>query len=202
LAEIVKIPNPEQALAKAEQMFGSPTKAAYAMSMRDKILAANARAEQAKEEFKTKGVEERRRIEQETEKQFTERATQFTVKTKEAVEKYPHWFAPVDGDDEGNALLERGVMLADAAFGGQIRDPQTKEMRDPTPDELVTINAALRNKAAGFDRLVRNLAKREKELDDLRAELEAYRESEPKGGEVGKIGSAESDDDPFKRFEK
>lgn len=195
LSKIVAITNPEQALAKAEEMFGSPTKAAYAMAMRDRILDANAKAEQAKIEFRTKGIDERKKMEAQSEREMTERATQFTTKTQEAVEKYPQWFAPVEGDDEGNAILERGMMLADAAFGGQIKDPQTGEKRDPTPDEMVTINASLRNKAAGFDRIVRNNAKLQKQIDDLNAELEAYKGTEPGEGEVGKVGKTVDDDD-------
>jgi len=101
-------------------------------------------------------------------------------------------------------LLKIGFMLADAAFGGQIEDPQTKEMRDPTPEELVRINSIIRNKAGAFDRIVHQNRAMQKQIDELNAELDGYRESAPGAGDPPPAGAkgADDDGDPFARFDK
>jgi hypothetical protein len=201
LIRIVQAPDIESATAIAEELFGSTTKANYALGLRSKIIEASQRAEMAKQEFRTKGAERFKQEAALTEKQQHDRAAKFSEVADGAVEKYPQWFKPEEGDDRGNELLETGFMLANAAFGGQIVDPQTKQMREPTEDEMILINAQMRNKAAGFDRLAYKNNQLQKRISELEDALSQYEGSEPGAGAAEGKKGAEDDDDPFKKFE-
>lgn len=92
-------------------------------------------------------------------------------------ERYPRFFAPKDGDDEGNALLAKGYAMADKAFStnGQA-----------SPEERVKLHAEMRNKAAGFSRVALELKRARTRIKELETSLAAYEESEPPAGEGGK----------------
>lgn len=90
-------------------------------------------------------------------------------------EKFPRWFKPEDGDEEGNALLAKGYEMADAAFSNQ-----------GTPEERVKLHAQLRNKAAAFPKLALHLKKARTRIKELETALAAYEDSEPAAGEGGK----------------
>lgn len=192
-----------EALRRATELLKDPATAAYAGQLRDRVMDAWRKAEDAKKEFREKGSERFKTEAELRSKEDAERAERFETVANEAVEKYPHWFKPEEGDDEGNGYLETGFMLANAAFGGQIKDPQTNQMRDPTPEEMVLIHAQMRNKAAGFDRLAYKHARLSKRVEELEAELAEYRESDPPKGEATSAEKGtDDDDDPFKKFEK
>lgn len=204
LQRIVSAKNVEEASQIAEQLFGPNAKASYAIQLRDRILQKHQDALAAREEFKTKGIEQSRLTEKQQQEQAEARAQSFTKAVDEAVEKYPKWFKPEEGDTEGNELLEIGTMLADAAFGGQIKDGKTGELRDPTPDEIPLLHAQMRNKAAGFDRLAYKFNKAQKRITELEELLGQYEGTEPGGGEVpsGQTKGKEDDEDPFAKFER
>lgn len=196
--------DPASAIADAEKLFGA-TAANYIVSLRNDVIKASSAAHQAKDEFRTKGAVELKSRAEKQEKEQTARAETFHRHVAEATEKNPQWFKESDGDDEGNAMLKRGYMLADASFGGHILDPETKQMREPTPDEIVQLNAMLRNKAGAFDRVVHRHQAETKTLNERIAELEAelsdYRESEPGAGKgTEKKGKDDGEDDPFAKY--
>lgn len=201
LQRIVSAPSAEDAAQIAEDLFGSSAKAAYALSLRDRIIQKHQDAIRARDEFKTKGAEQAKMSAAEQERQNAERAKVFNTVADEAVEKYPQWFKPEDGDERGNELLEIGFMLANAAFGGQIKDGKTGELRDPTPEEIPLIHAQMRNKAAGFDRLAYKNQKLQSRVNELEEMLDKYEKTEPPPGETGGK-KVEGEEDPFARFEK
>jgi len=100
-----------------------------------------------------------------------------TVVTDEAIAK---WFKPVDGDEEGNKRLKSGYEMADRAFSVSPLDPNlTKEQRA----EIVQLHAAVRNRSAAFGRLTFQNAALEKQIAELRSELEKFKSIEPGGGQ-------------------
>lgn len=104
-----------------------------------------------------------------------------------AAKKYPQWFAPTDGDEEGNSLLERGMHLADRAFSnGQ---PLADGDRPLTPQEKVQLDSAIRNKAGAFDRIVLQNKRLQTKLAEAEKKIAEYEASEPGRGE-GKRGEA------------
>lgn len=107
----------------------------------------------------------------------------WTQANKTLAEKYPKWFGPVEGDEEGNTLLQKGFALADRMFA------PTKETAPKTTQESVALHALIRNKVANHDRLAFQVKKLTKELEEARTELKGYQESEP-GGRAGTPGGS------------
>lgn len=163
-----------QAMAKAKEMFGelAPVVLAHRKSIRD-LADAQAKAEG---EAKNKSKEFFENREKQTRAQAEQMQAQFRTLNDEAVKKYPQWFGPAEGDEEGNKLLETGFKMADAAFSGQLK-----------PEDAVRLHSAIRNKAAGFDRLVYRLNKAQGRIQELQKELDGFKKSEPgKGDAEGK----------------
>lgn len=93
--------------------------------------------------------------------------------------KYGKFFAPVEGDAEGNQRLAKGFELVDRAFSESPNNP------DLTPEQRAAIvkrHVALRNRAAAFGRLVLQLTKAETEKAALLKELEQYKTTTPQTG--------------------
>lgn len=193
LIAVVQAKSDEEATRIAEEIFGNPTKAALAIWQRRQILAAHKNMEQAKVDFASQASEMRKQSEQQAEAAAIERAQKFNQFLTEGVEKHPDWFKPVDGDDEGNAVLERGYMIADAIFGGKFIDKDGKE-RELTPDEMINFHASVRNKAGAFDRMVLTNQKLLEKIKSLEDELADYRETAPPDGEH-RVGQTEGDPD-------
>jgi len=91
-------------------------------------------------------------------------------------EKYPRFFKPEDGDEEGNTLLAKGYELADLAFSGNGKT---------TPENMAKVHAEVRNKVAGFGRLALRLKRARLEIKELKSSLAEYENSEPPSGEGG-----------------
>lgn len=155
-----------QAMARAKEMFGelAPVVLAHRKSIRD-LADAQAKAEgeaksRSKEFFDQREKQSRENVER--------YQAQWRTLNDDAVKKYPQWFAPADGDEEGNKLLEQGFKIADAAFSGQLK-----------PEDAVRVHSAMRNKAAGFDRMVYRLNKAQARIQELEKELTGFKQSEP-----------------------
>jgi hypothetical protein len=162
----------KQALTVAKEMFGDA--ASEVLAHRRRIIELENTRKSAIEEYRKKGSE-REAAAAETRKKNQERiAKAWETHTKEAVEKYPDWFKPEEGDEDGNRLLEGGFKLADLAFTG---------MHTLSPDEMVKVHAAVRNKAAGFDRMVLRVKRLNDRVKELETELGEFKESEPAKGE-------------------
>lgn len=192
---IVQIPNNEEALAAAEKLFGSPAKANFVMSQRERVRQAWSNAEQAKEEYRVKGAERAKTQQAEYERATQEATAKWNKLNSETVEGNPEIYQPEDGDDEGNELLVKGFERADAAFGGQITDPETGKKRAPTPDEMIAINSEVRNKAAAFDRMFHRATKYQSRIAELEAQIAEYEKSGPGGGAPPSGGDRKVEDD-------
>jgi hypothetical protein len=180
---IVHIPNAEDALAAAEKLFGSPSKATFVMEKRGEIRRAWAAGEQAKAEYRKTGIEREKTTQAERERASRESTEKWKTLNEKTVEENPELYGSEEGDEEGNALLATGFERADAAFGGQITDLETGKKRPPTADEMIQINSELRNKAAGFDRLAHRNTKLAARIAELEAQVAEYEKSGPSGGE-------------------
>jgi hypothetical protein len=181
-ATIMRIPDDEQAAVMAQEMFG--TNAFYVLSRREDIIKLHGKRVQALEEFQT-NLGERQKAEmdklkahnQEQEERRIKAQTLFKKFNTEAAEKYPEFFAPVDGDEEGNKLLAKGYQDADLAFSAAQDMPFEKRVR---------LHAAIRNRAAAFSRLVHQLKGKDSEIEALKAELEDIKGSTPGPGQEGR----------------
>lgn len=181
--KIVTTPNGEDALALAEQIYGSPSKAARVAAMRDQIVESWETMNRAKAEFKTKGGERAKELQSRMESELKRDRELFHKFNADAVKEHPHYFAPIEGDAKGNELLAKGYEFVDKAFVAQPNMP---------PEERVALHSKVRNQAAGFDRLAYRLSATEKERDALKEKIAQYEQSQPGGGEIHAGGGKES----------
>lgn len=103
-------------------------------------------------------------------------------------ERYGRYFAPVEGDQDGNQRLSKGFELVDRAFSESPADPRL------TPEQRASVvkrHAAVRNRAAAFGRLVSMVDSLTAERDSLKAELAQYKESTPPAGGSGSTPTTE-----------
>jgi hypothetical protein len=127
-------------------------------------------------------------------REHAERLQVWEASNKELATKYPTWFAPVEGDTEGNKLLAKGFALADMNFREGQLSPEEIELlpanlRDDvkanggrfSPKMKVRFHALIRNKIANHDRLARRLNDVRKELAEARKALKEYEDSGPPG---------------------
>lgn len=163
----------------AADMFGPNS--AYVLWHRMKIRELNNNRVKALQEYRAT-VAERTKTETESQAKARESAEQarvqntirFKALNDEAVTKYPQFFAPEDGDEEGNKLLERGYRDADLAFQGA----------DMPPEQRVRLHSAIRNKAAAFGRLVHRIAGKDAKIAELEGVIKELRGSAPGPGQV------------------
>jgi hypothetical protein len=97
---------------------------------------------------------------------------------KQLQTKYPQWFSPIEGDAEGNTLLEKGDALVQSVFDH--KNSLTEEQRT---ERLVTVQ----QQARAFPRTVLMLNRAKARIRELEESLKAYEGSEPAatGGEPG-----------------
>ena len=181
-AAIMQVQDNEQAANMAQEMFGA--NAFYVLSQRRDIIKLHQKRVRALDEFQS-NLTERQKAEQgkmqeqakaQEEKRIQAQAL-FKKFNTEAAEKYPQYFAPVDGDDEGNELLARGYRDADLAFSAAQEMPIEKRVR---------LHSAIRNRAAAFSRLVHQLKSKDGEIEALKAELDEIKGSTPGPGQEGR----------------
>jgi hypothetical protein len=88
-------------------------------------------------------------------------------KADEGWQKRSKWFAPVEGDDEGNALLKTGFERVDADTGAL------------TPAQRIIQQSYVRHAAAAYPRLKAKVTAYETRIADLEAKLKEFENSEP-----------------------
>lgn len=182
--KLMRVQDEREATILAKELFGEA--APMVIYHRQRVIELSDAAKGALEEFRTRGVEREKQSSEQSAAQQKRLGELWEKANREADEKFPHWFKPVEGDEEGNALLEKGTQLAIRAFNGQ----------KLSPEERVGIEATVFKRAAGFGRLTHQNAKLVKELAEARAALKAYEDSEPGKGEGdGKPGAAAPRDD-------
>ena len=148
--------------------------------MRRTILELDEKATEAVKTYKEKKVEidERQTAEQARNRQKAEEL--WEKHNKEAKEKYPQFFAPKEGDDEGNKLLESGYAMADLHFNPP---------KDMGLEKRVSLANQIRHRTAGFARVALENKRLTEKLKGLEAELEEFRASEPSKGDGERVAS-------------
>ena len=183
---IVKIKDEDSAIEAAEALVegskGASSKAAILIERRNDILAQYTRMESAKEEFKAKSAEREKAFQEQTvaqrtarEQEYKQRAERFKSENESAAKKYPQWFAPQDGDEEGNKRLQKGTQFADTIFGDMSKVP---------PEQAVKMHSAARMKIAGFDRLAFKFQQASAKLASLQKEIDSLKGNGPGSGGV------------------
>lgn len=169
---LMQIPDADSAARWAEELYGTTRAAALLNHRQEVIKLARSRNGALQEAQKSSTAREQMRQEADTaqRKALSER---WSKVNHETAEKYPNWFKEVEGDDKGNDLLRKGYEFADKAFNGA----------EMSPEALVDLHAALRNRAAAFGRLNYQLKNANSRITELEAELKSYQESEPSRGD-------------------
>lgn len=179
----MRITDDDQAANVAAELFG--TKAPMVMYHREKVMELNAARNKALDTYRKEGTAREQARTEAAQKHQKEMAGLWQKESHGAVEKYPRLFKPIDGDEKGNELLQRGFERADAAFGSPLKDADGKPVRLSGAD-LVKLHAEIRNKAGGFDRAIHLLAKERARVKELETRLKEYEDSGPGGSDKGR----------------
>jgi hypothetical protein len=182
LMELVNMPL-GKARELADTIFGSF--ADDVMGHRKEIRTLFDQQAQALEEAKTKGAER----EQLRKEQYQKMYGTVSNQVKEAWDKINatiledpkngEYFKQREGDEDWNSGLKKGFELADRAFSENPMDPRlTPEQRS----EIIKRHAAVRNRAAGWGPLKKEVVKLRKQLTEMESELKVYKTSTPAAG--------------------
>lgn len=186
LMEIANMPLGD-ASKRAKELFGdlAPEMLTHRRIIRDLSEKQNRAMQDAK---KTAGEKEKER--QMRAREINERVQKVWAQEHEALtSKYPKWFKPVDGDTEGNELLDKGFQEVDQFFN----DPNIK------PDDRAKMHVRLRAKAANHDRLALRLKRAMTRIQKMNEDLAAYRNNEPPAGKTNGSRAGTVSKDPFER---
>lgn len=195
LWKIVEIPNTEDALTAAEELFGSAAKANFVVNLRNEIRQANNTMQKVKAEFRKNGEARMQEFQKQSEAQHKQLAENWKTLNEQAIEKYPQWFKADETDEKGKEVLAKGFELADLAFSGRTDIPQEK---------MLALHSAVRNQAAGFRYAVHKWESAQARVTELEKELAQFKSSKPGKGETAgdKHGGEDDLGDPFARFEE
>jgi hypothetical protein len=173
------------ARAIAKQLFGDQDFREVLQYRRE----LNELQQNADTEVKTWREKAKERQDQESahERQQREQAeTVFRKSHDNYVQKYPDWFGPVEGDDELNSAMTKGLA-----------DVDKSQDRSLPLDQRLDKLAATRLKAASFGRHVITIKRLKEENAELKESLKAYQASEPgegKGQKSAPNGKHDDDD--------
>lgn len=178
-ADLLEIANMDlgDAVKAANAKFGDA--AQEVLAHRRVLRELGRKQNKALEEARAKGLERTKQA-QEQAKASSGKMVQMWKQVNQQLEtKFPKWFAPEEGDKEGNELLEKGRAMAARMFS------PTEETRPKTPEEAVRLHALIYQKAANHDRLALRLKKASARVKELEESLKQYEDSEPQGGRAG-----------------
>lgn len=180
---IMQVADDMTAATMSRELFGD-TVGPIVMMQREKVQELHGRMQDA-----IKDAEGNFEKSQKEKKLMGERQTAhlnklWTTLNTGAAEKYPQLFKPVDGDEKGNELLQKGFELVDKVF----MDGSKLE-----PEEAIKLHSQVRNRAAAFGRLVHQNRNLTKELEDVKKQLAQYKDSEPKNGDGRQAKKGEAD---------
>jgi len=117
---------------------------------------------------------------------------------KSLAETYPNWFSRKEGDPDGNAIFDRGSVLADLAMNPQELNPervallpkvfqdQIASQKPFSQDQFIRLHAIVRNKAANHDRLAHQNKTLTARVTELEKNLKEYEASGPDSVRAGK----------------
>lgn len=200
---IVGTGNENDALEKAESIFGEgSSKANAVIERRNEVLAAWRRGEQAKEDFK-KGMGEREKAEsektalqrtQEKEHQ-TKMATMFQELNKSRIESKPEYNKADEGDTHGQKVINMGDAMAALGFGfitpekvEHLPEAIRKEMvnGELTPEGRVKFHSAMASAIRERPFIALKLNRITAERDALKKQLDEFKASGPNNGGDGR----------------
>lgn len=149
--------------------------------------------QKALDEAQKRSIELSQNAEKEQTEQQRVREKLWSDNNTELATKFPTFFAPVQGDESGNKLLNAGLAFTDLLFSHELtpdklallperyrQEIQTKGKL--SPELTVRAHAIIRNKAANHDRLARSLKSARAELEEVKKKLAEYEDSEPPAG--------------------
>ena len=187
-----------------EQLFGTGVNAADVNNARRDVIKANTARNKALEEYRKQGGEREKQHTEAANRQKAQSAELYHQTIAASKAQYKDWFAPAENDAQGNSLLEQGEALADLAHGvlkpedfGKLPAKTQEKLKkgEFTPQDMIRLHAAIRNKAMGFDRLVMRDRQKAARIKELEAQLAEYSASEPKPGTGGGRPEAPPADD-------
>lgn len=173
LLELANLPL-GQARQRAIALFGDS--ADDIMMHRRKIIDLSNAQAKALEDQRTAGLEKAKTAEAEMKGRREKTLKLWTESNTAIVKKWPHMFDKVEGDQEGNDLLDKGEALADRLFS------PTEENRPKSEEEAVRLHALMRQKIRNHDRLALWLKKANAKIKELEKALEDFEKSGPTGG--------------------
>jgi hypothetical protein len=199
---------------KANEMFGDLSN--YMMTHAKEILSLSKAEERALKdaEKNAQAVSEERTVKAREAHQT--RIKLWDTTNKEIVDKYPAWFAPREGDAEGNKLLAAGQALTAVLFHpDELNDAEKALLPKFARDDLavkgqlsqqsvVRIHALINHKASNHDRIARDMKTLRAQLEAAEKKLGEYEESEPPGpgGSQPSRGLSEYIDDSDAEIER
>lgn len=160
-----------------------PEDAMEVMSLWKDVMKEVGRKDEALVKWQNEaGIRDQQRVAQE--KTVSESRNKiWEVSNRAAEEKYPQFFKPIEGDDEGNSILAQGFNRARAVFnGGKMLDDNGNEIT-LSDEDMVKLHSEAYMKIAGFNRLARSNRMMQKQIDELKAKIDGYEKSAPKGGD-------------------
>ena len=171
-----------------EAMGLTGARAQVIIEARSQVRGIMNKADKAKADYQKNGqkieTERRERFESEF-KSMKEGVNQVWQKSlNEPRSKLPEIFQPVEGDSEGNKLLEDGYAFAAEAFKSM--DPFKPNLTTEQRHTIVQKHAEMFNKAASWDKLAYLLAKERGEKKAIAKKLADLESSQPGPGDVSR----------------
>lgn len=178
---IVTNPDVDSAIEMAEKLFNNATRANVVLDYRKRFLAANKAMEDAKAEYREKGVELEKQTAAQREEARRQEVELWEKSNKDWAEKNSDLIKVEEGDDEGAKAFELGNKAADLAFG---------DTSSLDPAKRAKLFSDTRNRAAAFGVVKHKLTKAQSRIAELEEKLKGYEESEPGKGEQKKDAPA------------
>lgn len=209
-----------EARRQAREMFGDA--ADDVMTHRRVIRELSAAQTKALDDAQKQSGEREKQLATQRQIEHQQTIKLWQTENQELAKKYPNWFAHVEGDTEGNALLDKGMALADLHFvGAKDLAKEQIEMLPPafrdilktkgtlSVQERVKLDALLRHKIASHSRIAHKLKTAHARIKELEKSLAEYEQSSPpagkagggsgKGGETNPVSEAEAELDAIDR---
>lgn len=176
----------QDAARVAREMFGDAAHdiMAHRRTIRELTIQQDKALERAQKE-----AGEKRKIEEVESRQRAEKYQTLWKEESEALAtKYPKWMKPVEGDEDGNKLLNAGYQEVDRFFNDNTL----------APEDRIKLHAKIRMKAANHDRMALRLRRMAGKIQELKTKLSEFEQSAPPAGKTtprgGRSGNGLIDD--------
>lgn len=158
----------------AEEWF--PTSSARVIRHVEKIKDLSEAQSEALERARTEGAERAKTSDLERKTQQEATVKKLETMHDSIVKQWPKMFGEVEGDAEGNALLQKGETMYQKAFN------PTDKNKPASEEEAIQLHALIRNKVRNHDRLAMWLKQARSQIAELEKALAEYEGSSPNGG--------------------